>query len=202
LFAVARAVERPGDLAFRVIPFQAIKAPDKGNRAARTNLFRHAFAQFRDSGAVSVTRLNKPSLTTSLTWMYSPPLTSVDITARAVGRGQVRLEVRDRGRGVPAADRERLGEAYFRASNSAGTPGTGLGLRVVRRAVETMGGRFGYAPPPGDEPGAVFWLEFPALDENQPATATAVARHSPRRSGKGGASAVAPTSTRKGGRST
>lgn len=131
---------------------------------------------------------------------YSPPLTSVDITARAVGRGQVRLEVRDRGRGVPAADRERLGEAYFRASNSAGTPGTGLGLRVVRRAVETMGGRFGYAPPPGDEPGAVFWLEFPALDENQPATA--VARHSPRRSGTGGASAVAPTSTRKGGRST
>ena len=133
---------------------------------------------------------------------YSPLLAPVDITARATGRGHVRLEVRDRGRGVPEADRERLGEAYFRASNASGTPGTGLGLRVVRRAVETMGGRFGYAPPPADEPGAIFWLEFPAFDGDPQATASAPAAVSSRargRSGKGRAATRPTTSTRKRG---
>ncbi len=135
---------------------------------------------------------------------YSPPSATVDITARALGRGHVRLEIRDRGRGVPAADRERLGEPYFRASNAAGTPGTGLGLRVVRRAVETMGGSFGYAPPPADEPGAIFWLEFPGLDGDPQAPASApaaVSRRAGGRSGKGRASTRPTTSTRKRGRS-
>lgn len=99
---------------------------------------------------------------------YSPPGAPVDVTASLVRQGEVRIEVRDQGRGVPPADRERLGEAYFRASNTAGTPGTGLGLRVVRRAIEAMGGRFGYEPPPDGAPGAIFWLECPPLD--QPAT--------------------------------
>ena len=97
---------------------------------------------------------------------YSLPSARVDVTVGPAGSGRLRIEVRDRGRGVPVADRDRLGEPYFRASNTSGTPGTGLGLCVVQRAVESMGGCFGYQTPPAGEPGAIFWLEFPALRES------------------------------------
>ncbi len=99
---------------------------------------------------------------------YSPPSARVDVTVRSAGAGRLRIEVQDRGRGVPAADRDRLGEPYFRASNTSGTQGTGLGLRVVHRAIETMGGCFGYQTPPAGEPGAIFWLEFPSLRTSVP----------------------------------
>lgn len=96
---------------------------------------------------------------------YSTPSGLVDVTAQPAGHDRLRIEVRDRGRGVPLADRDRLGEPYFRASNSSETAGTGLGLSVVRRAIMTMGGSFGYQSPPAGEPGAIFWLEFPAIRE-------------------------------------
>jgi signal transduction histidine kinase len=55
---------------------------------------------------------------------------------------RVRIEVRDRGPGVPDADLERLFEPFFRAdrSRSRRTGGEGLGLMIVRRAVATHGG--------------------------------------------------------------
>ncbi len=51
------------------------------------------------------------------------------------------LEVADRGPGVPPADREAVFEPFVRLERDADKPGTGLGLVVVRNAVEGMGGR-------------------------------------------------------------
>jgi signal transduction histidine kinase len=42
-------------------------------------------------------------------------------------------------------------------------PGTGVGLAIVKRAVERMGGRVGFEP--GEERGSRFWIELP-LAEN------------------------------------
>lgn len=65
----------------------------------------------------------------------APP---VEIGVRATG-ARVAVSVRDRGRGVPEADRERVFERFVRLDASRGTPGVGLGLSIVRGLVATMG---------------------------------------------------------------
>jgi signal transduction histidine kinase len=44
--------------------------------------------------------------------------------------------------------------------------GTGVGLTVVRKAVEKMGGKVGLESEPGR--GSRFWLELTAVDESRP----------------------------------
>lgn len=70
---------------------------------------------------------------------YSPEQTPVemDVIRRGV---DVEFSVRDRGRGIPEADRARLFTAFQRGSNVGHTPGTGLGLVIVQRCVEAHGG--------------------------------------------------------------
>jgi len=46
------------------------------------------------------------------------------------------VHVRDSGIGVPARDRERLFERYFRGSNATGIAGTGVGLHLVAMVVK------------------------------------------------------------------
>ena len=77
---------------------------------------------------------------------HSPVGGTVLVRARAAGHG-VRLEVLDEGPGVPAAERERVFDRFYRsaATDDAGTVtgagGTGLGLAIVRWAVSLHGGR-------------------------------------------------------------
>lgn len=52
----------------------------------------------------------------------------------------IRIEVRDEGIGIPAADREKLFTTFFRASNVGAIPGTGLGLAIVQQSVRLHGG--------------------------------------------------------------
>ncbi len=59
----------------------------------------------------------------------------------AEAAGQAILRVRDRGIGVPEADRAQLFLAFFRTSNTANIGGTGLGLFISRRIAELHGGR-------------------------------------------------------------
>ncbi len=72
--------------------------------------------------------------------------------------GRVRLEVRDNGRGIPDRDLERLFEKFFRASNAAGTAGSGLGLYIVRRLVERSGGDLRVESREGEGTRFTVWL--------------------------------------------
>jgi len=58
----------------------------------------------------------------------------------AGGAGAVRLEVRDRGPGVPAEDVERIFDRFHRATEVRSLPGSGLGLAIVRDVVTEHGG--------------------------------------------------------------
>jgi signal transduction histidine kinase len=60
----------------------------------------------------------------------------------ARGDAGVQLIVGDQGIGIPAAEKERVGNEFFRASNARtfAESGTGLGLAVVRAEVDAMGG--------------------------------------------------------------
>ncbi|HCN78943.1 MAG TPA: hypothetical protein DIT13_17340 [Verrucomicrobiales bacterium] len=70
---------------------------------------------------------------------YSPEGGEVLLTARREG-GDAVFQVVDHGIGIPENERGRLFEAFHRCSNVGETPGTGLGLVIVKRCVELHGG--------------------------------------------------------------
>jgi signal transduction histidine kinase len=70
---------------------------------------------------------------------FSPPGGEVRIVGES-GDGQAVLIVSDRGRGIAPDERDKIFEPYYRARNSRGVPGAGIGLYVARKFVENHGG--------------------------------------------------------------
>ncbi len=70
------------------------------------------------------------------------------------------IEVKDRGIGIPAPERERVFEPFFRASNTGGKPGQGLGLSIVKTCIEQFAGQIEFASEVGK--GTTFKIELPA----------------------------------------
>jgi signal transduction histidine kinase len=85
--------------------------------------------------------------------------------------GELVVRVRDNGLGVPADNRERLFEQFYRAHGQTVTDveGSGLGLSIVRETAESLGGR-AWAEFP-DERGAVFAFSLPSRREEDAAAA-------------------------------
>jgi signal transduction histidine kinase len=92
---------------------------------------------------------------------YGPDGQTVRVTTES-SNGTWRLIVEDQGRGIPATERERIFEPYYRLDRDARGErgGTGIGLAVVRGLVEKHGGRVTVGDP-GTGSGARFSLELP-----------------------------------------
>ncbi|WP_108398218.1 sensor histidine kinase [Devosia submarina] len=58
----------------------------------------------------------------------------------AVGQGLLRLQVSDRGPGIPDSEKSMVLERFKRGSASGATAGSGLGLSIVKRVAEAHGG--------------------------------------------------------------
>jgi two-component system OmpR family sensor kinase len=71
---------------------------------------------------------------------YSPNGGAIVIEA-AVTAEEVMVSVTDRGIGIPPADLGRLFERYYRGGNVSGIVGTGVGLYLVKTAVDLHKGR-------------------------------------------------------------
>jgi signal transduction histidine kinase len=71
-------------------------------------------------------------------------------------RPMVRVWVEDNGIGIPLEMRERLFGMFQKLDNQY--EGTGVGLAIVRKVVERMGGRVGVESEPGK--GSRFWVEL------------------------------------------
>jgi signal transduction histidine kinase len=82
----------------------------------------------------------------------------IEVDLRPRG-GEAWLEVRDRGRGIPDGERERVFEGFYRASNSGEVRGAGLGLSLVRHFARAHGGDV--TSQPRDGGGSVFRLALP-----------------------------------------
>jgi len=70
---------------------------------------------------------------------YSPPGSTASLLL-AERDGEAVIEVGDQGIGIPLEDQARLFESFHRASNVGNRQGTGLGLVIVKKAVELHGG--------------------------------------------------------------
>ena len=72
---------------------------------------------------------------------YNVPGGKVDVRVKSAGTECV-LTVKDTGIGIPAADRERVFERFYRVdkSHSRQIGGTGLGLSIVKHAAAYLGG--------------------------------------------------------------
>jgi CheY-like chemotaxis protein len=77
----------------------------------------------------------------------------------------VRISVKDTGRGINAEDLGKLFVPFERiGAENTETEGTGLGLAVVKKLIDLMGGEIGVESTPGV--GSNFWIELP-LTESQ-----------------------------------
>ena len=70
---------------------------------------------------------------------YSPPGSDVNFDVHTTD-DTCRISVRDQGIGIPPGEQSRLFESFFRASNADQIKGSGLGLAVVKKALDVQNG--------------------------------------------------------------
>jgi signal transduction histidine kinase len=90
--------------------------------------------------------------------MFSPSGDEVEVRAYAED-GRVRVDVRDRGRGIAQEDQKLIVEKFGRVSGGTARPGTGLGLFIARSIAEAHGGSLEVWS--ALEKGSTFTLDLP-----------------------------------------
>jgi PAS domain S-box-containing protein len=89
--------------------------------------------------------------------------TQPHVRIRAEHRDQrIRLWVEDNGIGIASEDQSRIFRVFERLHGIEAYPGTGIGLAIVRRGIERMGGQVGVESQL--EQGSCFWIELPAVE--------------------------------------
>lgn len=82
---------------------------------------------------------------------YSPLHSPVRLDARVDGGGplggRLTLRVHDAGTGIPAEERDRIFEKFFRSPRTERTPGAGLGLYLARQIIAVHAGEIGVEDP-------------------------------------------------------
>ena len=93
---------------------------------------------------------------------YSPMHSIIHLVVERKG-ATLRLSVIDQGAGVPPEEGDRIFRRFVRGKDGSEQAGVGLGLHVVKTAVELHGGQVGVEQHAGG--GSVFWFELPVMPE-------------------------------------
>ncbi len=75
---------------------------------------------------------------------YSPENGTIKIRTKLSG-SNFDFEIQDDGIGIPEEDQKHLFERFFRAQNVTNLQGTGLGLNIVKRYLDLMGGKIEFS---------------------------------------------------------
>jgi len=89
---------------------------------------------------------------------FVPEDRTPEVTLRLEEREhRLRIWVEDNGIGIPEGQEERIFRVFERLTDEQSRPGTGIGLAIVRRGMERIGGSAGVEPV---EHGSRFWIEI------------------------------------------
>ena len=97
---------------------------------------------------------------------------SVLVVARADG-GDVHIEVRDTGIGIPPHEQQRIFEEFYQVAGSASSKGLGIGLSIVQRFAALLGHELTLQSVLGE--GSSFGIRLPQAEVLEPAPALAAA---------------------------
>jgi hypothetical protein len=75
---------------------------------------------------------------------YSPEQSTIKVRVQ-LNNSQVIIEIQDQGIGIPLEDQKHLFERFFRAHNVINLQGTGLGLNIVKRYLDLLGGKIEFS---------------------------------------------------------
>jgi signal transduction histidine kinase len=84
----------------------------------------------------------------------------VEVSARRDG-GNIIVEVRDEGIGIAPQHRERIFQVFERLHSTEAYPGTGIGLAIVKRGINRLGGKVWVESAPGK--GSRFYISLPSV---------------------------------------
>ncbi|POB29149.1 two-component sensor histidine kinase, partial [Klebsiella pneumoniae] len=97
-------------------------------------------------------------------WMQPIPPAASGLTAGTPAsdgeEAAVEIRVADSGPGIPAADRKKVFDRFYRSINSRSMQGSGLGLSIVKQAVVNHGGAI--IVDESDDGGALMRVVLPA----------------------------------------
>lgn len=82
----------------------------------------------------------------------------LEISAELTAHAAVRLWIKDNGIGIAAENHARIFRPFERIHPAAEFEGTGIGLSIVRKAIERMGAQVGFESALGE--GTRFWMQF------------------------------------------
>jgi PAS domain S-box-containing protein len=133
-------------------------------------------AEVRIDGTLGTVLGNEAYLTQTVTNLlgnavkFVAPERSPDVRIWSERRGSnLRVHFQDNGIGIAPEHHARIFDIFERLHRHGTYEGTGVGLAIVRRAVQRMNGSVGVESRAGG--GAVFWVELPAADAERAAPA-------------------------------
>lgn len=88
---------------------------------------------------------------------YSEEGKAIEIDCKPEGKGMV-FRIQDQGIGIPREDHKHMFERFFRASNAGNVQGTGLGLNIVKRYVDLLGGTISFTSEYGKGSTFTVWI--------------------------------------------
>lgn len=116
----------------------------------------HAVFAFESILNLVITNL----VTNAIKFVKPGEIPDVKIWSEQPNESRVRLWVADKGIGIPTAGFTKIFGVFQRLHPIDKYPGTGIGLAIVQKGVERMGGQTGVESEP--DKGSRFWIELPA----------------------------------------
>ena len=74
---------------------------------------------------------------------YSPEGSNIRMETN-LDNGDLKITVQDQGIGIPEDEQKHLFERFYRARNAVNLPGTGLGLNIIKKYLDIVGGEISF----------------------------------------------------------